>query len=329
MKKLKELFQQINHLFPCQLTLVNEDDCILATTNNSDHINLPHKGNFHEIFIPQEGTCKLYGTEALQEETVRLLIFMIHQYLKEIVSWDKSQLLARFIEEGQELLMTKQMKHYFQDIQSYHLIWLETLDNDNLPEICQLLIECFIEKTSYTLTLLEEGVLLFLEGYFQHNDLDEISKLMRDTINSELFIEVNIIVSEGLVEIKRLPTYLQELKKGLHIGKVFDEGKHIYFSDSLSLEKMISLIPKELREKIFVEIFQKSRYDEMEEEMHQTGRAFLQNSLNLADTARDLYIHRNTLVYRLDKIHKITGLDLRNLKDALIYKICILIKKSL
>ena len=126
-------------------------------------------------------------------------------------------------------------------------------------------------------------------------------------------------------ELKELSKSYKEAVMSLNVGKIFYKGQKIISYEMLGIGRLIYQLPIHLC-KIFInEIFPNGLPDEIDDEVLQTIHKFFENSLNISETARQLFIHRNTLVYRLEKIQKITGLDIRVFDDALTFQIALMV----
>ena len=119
----------------------------------------------------------------------------------------------------------------------------------------------------------------------------------------------------------------QEAKMALDVGKIFYSGKNVVAYSNLGIGRLIYQLPLPLCRMFIKEIFDGKNPDEFDEETLTTINKFFENSLNVSETSRQLYIHRNTLVYRLDKLQKSTGLDLRVFEDAITFKIALMVVK--
>ena len=113
------------------------------------------------------------------------------------------------------------------------------------------------------------------------------------------------------------------------MGKVFDTERNIVRYDNLGIARLIYQLPTTLCEMFLKEVFQKGSIDSLDHETLFTIQRFFENNLNVSETSRKLFVHRNTLVYRLEKIKKITGLDLREFEDAIVFKVALMVKKYL
>ena len=110
---------------------------------------------------------------------------------------------------------------------------------------------------------------------------------------------------------------------------MFDPDKTIVRYDNLGIARLIYLLPTPLCEMFLREGVKKGSIDSLDQETLFTIQRFFENNLNVSETSRKLFVHRNTLVYRLEKIKRLTGLDLREFDDAIVFKVALMVKKYL
>ena len=110
---------------------------------------------------------------------------------------------------------------------------------------------------------------------------------------------------------------------------MFDTEKNIVSYDNLGIARLIYQLPTTLCEMFLREVFKKGSIDSLDQETLFTIQRFFENNLNVSETSRKLFVHRNTLVYRLEKIKRLTGLDLREFDDAIVFKVALMVKKYL
>ena len=130
-------------------------------------------------------------------------------------------------------------------------------------------------------------------------------------------------------EIKEVSRSYKEAKMAMDVGKIFYPDKNVIAYSRLGIGRLIYQLPLPLCKMFIKEIFDGRSPDEFDEETLQTINKFFENNLNVSETSRQLFIHRNTLVYRLDKIEKITGMDLRKFDDAIYFKVAMMVKRYL
>ena len=113
------------------------------------------------------------------------------------------------------------------------------------------------------------------------------------------------------------------------MGKVFDTERSIINYENLGIGRLIYQLPTTLCDIYLTEVFKKNSIDALDQETLFTINKFFENNLNVSETSRKLYVHRNTLVYRLEKIKKLTGLDLREFDHAIVFKVALMVRKYL
>ena len=175
------------------------------------------------------------------------------------------------------------------------------------------------EKNIIVVKELEEN-----EGY---PELNKTAKVIRDLLNSDAEQPVRIAYGTIVGEIKEVSRSYKEARMALDVGKIFFDDKDIVGFSTLGIGRLIYQLPIPLCKMFIREIFDGKSPDDFDEETLTTINKFFENSLNVSETSRQLYIHRNTLVYRLDKLQKSTGLDLRVFEDAITFKIALMVVK--
>lgn len=161
------------------------------------------------------------------------------------------------------------------------------------------------------------------EGYPEMEKVaNEILEILK-TEGEEVHIAYGTIVND----IKEVSKSYKEAKLALDVGKIFFDEKDVVAYSTLGIGRLIYQLPLPLCKMFIREIFEGKSPDEFDEETLTTINKFFENSLNVSETSRQLYIHRNTLVYRLDKLQKSTGLDLRVFEDAITFKIALMVVK--
>ncbi len=160
-----------------------------------------------------------------------------------------------------------------------------------------------------------------------YEDLEKTANTLLDMLNSEAMSKVHIAFGTIVNEIRDVSRSYKEAKMALDVGKIFYSGKDVVAYSNLGIGRLIYQLPLPLCRMFIREIFDGKSPDEFDEETLTTINKFFENSLNVSETSRQLYIHRNTLVYRLDKLQKSTGLDLRVFEDAITFKIALMVVK--
>lgn len=160
-------------------------------------------------------------------------------------------------------------------------------------------------------------------------DLEKLARSISDTLSTEFYTRCVIGIGTTVAGIKELAASFKEAQVALEVGKVFDTEKTIVCYDNLGIARLIYQLPTTLCEMFLREVFKRGSIESLDKETLFTIQRFFENNLNVSETSRKLFVHRNTLVYRLEKIKKLTGLDLREFDDAIVFKVALMVKKYL
>lgn len=187
-------------------------------------------------------------------------------------------------------------------------------------------------NTDYVISVGELDIVLvkeFKNEVVEAEEVNAVASSIVDTVSSEFFIKVNVAVGSVVDTVRDIARSYKEAQTALEVGKVFDNEKLIINYDSLGISRLIYQLPSTLCEMFLLEVFRKGSFENLDRETLATIQKFFENNLNISETSRKLFVHRNTLVYRLEKIRKITGLDLREFEDAITFKVALMVKKYL
>ncbi len=163
----------------------------------------------------------------------------------------------------------------------------------------------------------------------ESKDLEKLARSIVDTLGSEFYTKVVCGIGTPVVGVKDLARSFKEAQVALEVGKVFDTEKTIVNYDNLGIARLIYQLPTTLCEMFLKEVFKKGSIESLDHETLFTIQRFFENNLNVSETSRKLFVHRNTLVYRLEKIKKLTGLDLREFDHAIVFKVALMVKRYL
>jgi len=160
-------------------------------------------------------------------------------------------------------------------------------------------------------------------------ELEKLARAIEDTLKNELFIKSVIGIGTVAGHLRELADAYKEAQTAIDVGKVFDTEKTIINYENLGIGRLIYQLPTTLCEIFLSEVFKKNSIDSLDQETLFTINKFFENNLNVSETSRKLFVHRNTLVYRLEKIKKLTGLDLRQFDHAIVFKVALMVRKYL
>lgn len=200
------------------------------------------------------------------------------------------------------------------------------LEKDGL--ITELLKGMFSSQTGDYITAVDESSVILIKA-LEKNASAETMAGVADTIvammNAEALTNVRVAYGTVVQELKDVSKSYKEAKMALDVGKIFYAEKSVAAYSALGIGRLIYQLPVNLCKIFIQEIFGDNVPTDMDEETLNTLNKFFENNLNVSETSRQLFVHRNTLVYRIEKIQKSTGLDLRSFDDALTFKIALMV----
>ena len=200
------------------------------------------------------------------------------------------------------------------------------IEKDN--SAMEVLKGMFSQQAGDYLTAVDEKNIILIKNVTDCSGIDDlinISKTIVDILNTEAMLKVRVSFGTKVNELKDVSKSYKEAKLALDVGKIFYAEKEVISYSSLGIGRLIYQLPKNLCHIFIDEIFKEGMPYAIDEEILTTVNKFFENNLNVSETSRQLFVHRNTLVYRLEKLEKATGLDVRTFDDALTFKIALMV----
>jgi carbohydrate diacid regulator len=199
-------------------------------------------------------------------------------------------------------------------------------DRDNIS--MELLKNLFDDQDGAYITAVEQKNIILIKevgGLNAYEEVEHTAQLIVDMLNSEAMLIAKVAYGTIVPELKEVSKSYKEAKMALDVGKIFYMEKPITAYNTLGIGRLIYQLPVNLCRMFIQEIFGDELPEELDDEMLMTVQKFFENNLNVSETSRQLYVHRNTLVYRIEKLHQATGLDVRKFDDALTFRIALMV----
>lgn len=200
------------------------------------------------------------------------------------------------------------------------------LEKDGI--VTELLRSMFSSQGNDYITAVDESSVILIksleEGYTQES-LTETAETIVAMMNTEAMLNVRVAYGTVVQELKDVSKSYKEAKMALDVGKIFYVERNVTAYSTLGIGRLIYQLPVNLCRIFIQEIFGDNIPEELDDEMLSTINKFFENNLNVSETSRQLFVHRNTLVYRIEKLQKSTGLDIRTFDDALTFKIALMV----
>ncbi len=315
----------------------------VGTTNEFVSLDL---SDSHDIFIRDGYTYKPFGSRVKPEYAVfvegvddnaakyasimAISLSNIKQYYDE--KYDRNNFIKNVVLDNVlpgDIVIKARELHFNAEIRVVLLIRIVSANDISAYDVIQNL---FPDKNKdFVFNITESDIVLVKEikSTVDSKDLEKLARSIADTLSSEFYTRVNVGIGTAVTGIKDLARSFKEAQMALEVGKVFDTDKNIVSYDNLGIARLIYHLPTTLCDTFLHEVFKKGSIESLDHETLFTIQKFFENNLNVSETSRKLFVHRNTLVYRLEKIKKLTGLDLREFDHAIIFKIALMVKKYL
>ena len=280
----------------------------------------------YAVFV--EGTDEMAGKYA---SILAISLSSIKQYYDE--KYDRNNFVKNIILDNVlpgDISIKSRELHFNADIN--RVVFLISIVSSNDVSAYDVIQNLFPDKNKdFVFNITESEIVLVKEikSGIDVKDLEKLARSIADTLQTEFFTRVNIGIGTPVIGVKDLARSFKEAQIAIEVGKVFDTEKNIVSYDNLGIARLIYHLPTTLCETFLKEVFKKGSIESLDHETLFTIQRFFENNLNVSETSRKLLVHRNTLVYRLDKIRKLTGLDLREFDHAIIFKIALMVKKYL
>lgn len=214
------------------------------------------------------------------------------------------------------------------DTEADRTVFLVETKKEDESLVLETMQHLFTPQMGDYITAIEEGcvaLVKYMEPDVTPEDMNDVAKTIVDMINTEVMVKVRVAYGNPSSKIDTLSKAYKEAKMALEVGRIFYMDEKIIPYAKLGIGRLIYQLPMPLCKMYMEEVFGERLPDSFDEETVMTINKFFDNNLNISETARQMYIHRNTLVYRLEKLQKQTGLDIRVFEDALTFKIATMV----
>lgn len=346
---LQNTIEGLKTIARIELCVVDVDGKIIATsTSEMEHCTLPAMDFAHSPADSQEvAGCqffKIFDEQQLEYILVaggsgedvytlgKMAAFQIQNLLVAYKErFDKDNFIKNLLLDNLLLvdIFSRAKKLHIQaDVRRVAMIIEGNNGRDN--NVLELMRSNFGSNNKDFITAVDENnviVVKELSDTETNEEIEKISKGYKAFLDKEGVRNVRIAYGTVVKEIKEVSSSYKEAKMALDVGKIFFDERNIIAYSELGIGRLIYQLPIPLCKMFIKEIFGGKSPDEFDDETLMTIMKFFENSLNVSETSRQLFIHRNTLVYRLDKLQKTTGLDLRVFEDAITFKIALMVVK--
>ena len=314
----------------------NYDEIIAMCSENPNKVTTMQGYTFYPTVLRGRVDCIAFvgGDDEESEKNVRILSAYINS-IKQMNNdkFDKTNfiknILADSILPGDVFLKSKEL-HLSYDAD--RVVFALQYDEVRGIDVYDIIKELFPDNGKDFVIDLDNNMIAVVKEIgigTKSSEFEKIARQITDTVASEAMVNLRLGIGSLATNIRDIAKSYKEARIALEVGKVFDGEKNIINYDNLGIARLIYQLPTTLCELFLSEIFKKESIDSLDSETLYTIQKFFENNLNVSETSRQMYVHRNTLVYRLDKVKKLTGLDLRIFDHAIVFKVALMVKKYL
>ncbi|MGI6538929.1 MAG: helix-turn-helix domain-containing protein [Caldicoprobacterales bacterium] len=304
-------------------SIVEEEDKAIFIDNNRTYMKFTVDKSL-TYFLAMEGTNRVIRNYCLL--TVSLLESQLRNSLQKL---DKEEVMRRILlNQLGELELRELVRDYKLDLGLPRCVFIIRTRGIEADNVYRMLLKAFPRSQEDILVLVDGMTVSLVKAVTEDiddEDLIQLGNAIDETIENEASIKAYIGIGGTKENLFRLQESYEEATRAIEVGRIYNTSNRIYMYSTLLLERFLYDVPLHLCEKYSKDLFVKEYKKLLSDEMLNTIEKFFENSLNLSETARQLFIHRNTLVYRLDKIQKVMGLDLRNFHHAVTFKIMMML----
>lgn len=317
------------------MSLGTRDFAALSFLTRDVQRGVEDQRSYRRLSLPngQEYVCFVDGTDAVAGSYVDLISAWIMAACRDNRGEEERVLLLKNILLENELpgdipLKAREFQIAYAALRIVYVIHVESGDH---MECMAMLKHMFPNrKADFLFNMDEQSIVLIKElAPDEGEDFERYAKEIRDTLSTESMAKVRVGIGMPVEILKDCAKSYREASLAITIGGIFEKENDLIRYDKLGLGRLIYQLPPTLCQMFLSEVFPPGSYEQLDQETLKTIQMFFQNNLNGSETSRQLFVHRNTLVYRLDKVQKITNLDLRSFDDAVLFKLASMVRQYL
>lgn len=346
---LQKMITDMNQIMQEDCSVWNvEGTCIATTTRNVEEVkedvkSLLEEMEFKSVQVSEKAACFI-----VHKEGEPIYVFAIHKVIDNIAVMgrlcvnqientmhlyekrvDRNRFFQQLILDNMLMVdVHNQAKKMNIDLTAKRMVFVVEAKKQSDNMIYETLKNLYGAGNKDVVTTVDENHVILVKTLGKSDAEEEvnyIAKTIVDTLSAEAMVQVRVAYGSVAEELKDVSKCYKEASMALDVGRIFYAHKDVFAYNELGIGRLIHQLPYTLCEMFMKEVFCGNAIEQFDKETLATVNAFFENDLNISETARKMYLHRNTLGYRLDKIQKNTGLDVRKFDDALTFKIALMV----
>ena len=291
--------------------------------NGYHMLKILEDGEVVYILIAQGNASDAYMIGKIAVSQIQNLVIAYKEH------YDKNNFFQNLLLDNLLLVdIYNRAKKLWIEAEAPRIVFLIEAQNDRDNIAMEMLRNLFEDQGECYLTAVEQKNIIMIKGVSSkeaYEEVEQTAQIIVDMLNAEAMLAVKIAYGTIVGELKEVSKSYKEAKMALDVGKIFYAEKSVVAYNTLGIGRLIYHLPVNLCRIFIKEIFGDNIPEELDDELLSTVQKFFDNNLNVSETSRQLFVHRNTLVYRIEKLHQSTGLDIRTFDDALTFKIALMV----
>ena len=283
----------------------------IEVEEESEYILLAHSSSEEAYMVGKMAACQIRNLAAAYMEQFDRNNFMQNILLNNMLVVD---------------MYNKAQKLHIE--QAERVVYVIEVESKKDAVVIETVKNLFVTKTRDFVTEVDEKSVILIKDCREMRADEELLSLacmIIDNLHAEAMVKVRVGYGNRVYNLQDISKSYQEAMMALEVGRIFYVEKEIISYSQLGIGRLIYQLPMSLCDMFIKEVFENGIPDVFDEETMVTIQKFFENNLNISETARQLYVHRNTLVYRLERLEKIIGLDIRKFEDAMTFKIALMV----
>ena len=345
---LYKIIEEVNEIINEECSVWNlQGKCLSSTSQEIAGVEQDVKAYLDDADVDVK-ISKTSACFAVHYDGELIYVFAIHNVIENIEVLGKlcvsqfehvNQLYEKRVDKNrffQQLLLDnlllvdvyQQAKKLNVDIEAKRVIFVvePKRQGDNL--VLETMKGLYATGTKDYVTSVDEGHIILIKALDKTDDYEEVNEIAKaivDALGAEAMVDARVSYGTIIEELKDVSKCYKEASIALDVGRIFYVEKNVLAYNELGIGRLIHQLPISLCEMFLDEVFHGNAIEQLDKETLVTVNTFFENNLNISETARQMYLHRNTLGYRLDKITRTTGLDVKKFDDALTFKIALMV----
>lgn len=348
MEEMKKCMRQAKNILSQEVGIMDTNGLIIAAMDQSLEGTIDSSARAvmisNDVFSSTSG--KTYMKVPIGEQTKYILYIdstepTVRTYLELIAEWVKAAIKERGTDSEKDafiksVLLENELpgdiplkaRNFKIDCSGSRFVMVVRTSADDGSDALEVLQNLYSDsEDAHVVAMDERTIILVVSAQTDSDDdiIDVTSRSVLDCLNNEA-VTAYIGVGAVVPHFQNISKSYRDAMQSLKIGNIFENGQYITRYDKLGLDRIIYQLPPTLCRMFIDEVFPNNAYETLDEDTLATINSFFANNLNGSETSRELFVHRNTLVYRLDKVQKNTGLNLRSFEDAVLFKIAAMVR---